>query len=68
VPRDGGRGPARGSVNRYPLVVGVFSVLCVGLGVALIVQTARLGGGIGYVIGVLFIGLGVGRFYLQRRR
>jgi hypothetical protein len=55
-------------VNRYPLVVGVFSVLCVGLGIALIVQTARLGGGIGYVIGVLFIGLGVGRFYLQRRR
>jgi len=68
VPRDGGRGPARGGVNRYPLVARVFSVLCVGLGVALIVQTARLGGGVGYLIGALFIGLGLGRFYLQRRR
>jgi hypothetical protein len=55
-------------VNRYPLVARVFSVLCVGLGIALIVQTARLGGGVGYLIGVLFIGLGLGRFYLQRRR
>ena len=32
----------------------------VGLGVALVVQTARTGGGIGYLLGVLFVALGVG--------
>ena len=46
----------------------VISCLFVGIGIGLIVQTARLGGGIGYLFGVLFIAAGVGRFYLQRRR
>jgi hypothetical protein len=46
----------------------VFACLFVALGVALIVQTARAGGGIGYLLGVLFIALGVGRVYLQRPR
>jgi hypothetical protein len=55
-------------VSRYPQVVLVFSCLFVALGIALIVRTAQAGGGVGYVIGVLFIGLGVGRFVLQRRR
>jgi hypothetical protein len=52
----------------HPHVTLVFSALFVGLGIAIIVQTARLGGGIGYLLGVLFVALGVGRFYLQRRR
>jgi hypothetical protein len=52
----------------YGSVVVVISCLFVGIGIGLIVQTARLGGGIGYVIGVLFVALGIGRFYLQRRR
>jgi hypothetical protein len=46
----------------------VLSCLFVGLGIALIVQTARSGGGIGYVVGLLFIALGIGRVYLQRHR
>jgi hypothetical protein len=53
-------------VNRYPQLVLVFSLLCAGLGIAIIVRTALLGGGVGYLLGALFIGLGVGRFYLQR--
>jgi hypothetical protein len=56
-------------VNRaYGEVVLVFACLFVALGVAVLVQTARAGGGIGYLIGVLFLGLGIGRVYLARRR
>ena len=39
-----------------------------GLGIAILVQTARHGGGLGYVIGVLFVALGAGRLYLLRHR
>jgi hypothetical protein len=52
----------------YGTAVLVFSVLFVALGIALIVRTAQAGGGVGYLIGALFIGLGVGRFFLQKRR
>ena len=52
----------------YSHGVLVLSLLFVGLGIALIVRTAQAGGGVGYLIGVLFLGLGVGRLYLQRRR
>jgi hypothetical protein len=54
--------------RQYGQAVLVLSVLFVGLGIALLVQTARSGAGVGYVIGVLFIALGVGRLYLQRPR
>ena len=52
----------------YATTVLILSLLFVGVGIGLIIQTARLGGGLGYLIGVLFIGLGVGRLYLQRPR
>ena len=55
-------------MSHYPQIVLVFSFLFVALGIALIVRTAQAGGGVGYLIGVLFIGLGVGRFVLQKRR
>jgi hypothetical protein len=48
--------------------VTAFALIFVVLGAALIVQTARVGGGIGYALGVLFIALGAGRLYLMRRR
>ena len=51
-----------------PKVVFLFAAVLVCLGVALLVQTARAGGGVGYLLGVLFIGLGVGRLYLLRSR
>ena len=47
----------------------VFGVISVGLGLALLVVTAIKGGGsLGYLLGVLFLALGVGRLYLVRRR
>ena len=41
------------------------SLALVALGVALIVETALLGGGIGYVLGGLFVLAGGGRLYLS---
>lgn len=42
----------------------VFAGIFVALGCALAVQTARAGGGIGYLLATLFVALGVGRLYL----
>ena len=52
----------------YSQGVFILGLLFVGLGIALIVRTAQVGGGVGYLIGALFLALGVGRIYLQRRR
>ena len=54
--------------SSYRGLVTIFGVIAIGLGVALIVQTARVGGGTGYLIGVLFVALGAGRLYLLHRR
>ncbi len=53
----------------YRSTVVVFAVLFVAIGVALLVRTAAAGGGVvGFVLGALFIALGVGRLTLARRR
>ena len=53
----------------YKRSVLVFAVVAIGLGVALFVETVAVGGGaVGYLLGVLFFGLGIGRLYLLRRR
>jgi hypothetical protein len=53
----------------YTLVVYTFSAVFAALGVALLVRTAAAGVGVvGYVVGALFIVLGVGRFTLERQR
>ena len=53
----------------YSAAVLVFAVLFVGIGVALIVRTTAAGGGVtGYVLGALFIVLGVARFTIERKR
>jgi hypothetical protein len=52
----------------YRGATAVFGLVSIGIGIALLVQTARVGGGIGYVLGVLFIALGAGRLYLLWRR
>jgi hypothetical protein len=47
----------------------VFGLVAIGLGVALLAETTVAGGGsTGYLLGVLFIALGIGRIYLLRRR
>jgi hypothetical protein len=53
----------------YHRSVLVFSVLFVGIGVALLAITAARGGGsLGFVLGGLFIALGVARFTVERKR
>jgi len=46
----------------------IFALVAIGLGIAILVRTAAAGGGVGYLFGALFIGLGAGRLYLVRRR
>ena len=53
----------------YTLVVYGFTIAFVALGIAILVRTAAAGGGVvGYVVGALFIVLGVARFTLERQR
>ena len=52
----------------YRAATAVFGLVAIGIGIAILVQTARLGGSLGYVIGVLFVALGAGRLYLLWRR
>jgi len=55
-------------MRAYRWAVVVFAVVFVGLGIALLVSTAAAGGGVvGYVLGGLFVALGVARLTLQRR-
>jgi hypothetical protein len=53
----------------YTLVVYGFTIVFAALGIAILVRTAAAGGGVvGYVVGALFIVLGVARFTLERQR
>lgn len=56
-------------MNAYRALVALFAVLFMGIGIALVVVTAIHGGAVfGYLMGVLFFALGVGRLYLLRKR
>lgn len=56
-------------MTRYSVAVLVFAGIFVAIGAALLVRTALAGGGVvGYVLGALFIVLGVARFTLERKR
>ena len=56
-------------MTRYSIAVMVFAAIFVAIGVVLLVRTATAGGGVvGYVLGALFIVLGVARFTLERKR
>ena len=47
----------------------VLALVAIGLGIALFAETIAIGGGsTGYLLGVLFVALGVGRLYLLLRR
>ena len=53
----------------YSVAIFVFSAVFIALGIGLLVRTASAGGGlVGYVVGALFIVLGVARFTLERQR
>jgi hypothetical protein len=56
-------------VKFYRNAVAVFGVTFIAIGIALVATTAVRGGGaFGYVLGVLFAALGIGRLYLLRTR
>jgi hypothetical protein len=56
-------------MNFYRGATALFGIAFLGIGIALVVVTAVRGGGlVGYVLGVLFGALGVGRLYLLRSR
>jgi hypothetical protein len=55
-------------MSSYRALVTIFGVLAIGLGVAIVVETAIYGGGVGYVLGLLFVALGAGRLYLLHRK
>jgi hypothetical protein len=56
-------------VRWYRRAVLVFSLVFVAIGIALLAVTAAAGGGtVGFVLGGLFIALGIARFTLERRR
>ena len=52
----------------YSYAVALLALVFVGIGVALLAVTAANGGGVfGFVLGGLFVALGVGRLTLLRR-
>lgn len=56
-------------MKSYSVAVLAFAAVFVAIGVALLVRTTTAGGGVvGYVLGGLFIVLGVARFTLERQR
>ena len=53
----------------YRVAIVLFSIAFVVIGFALLVRTAMEGGGVvGFVLGGLFIVLGVGRLVVERKR
>ena len=53
----------------YRWAVVVFGLVFVAIGIALLIRTAAEGGGVvGFLLGGLFIALGVGRLSLERKR
>lgn len=53
----------------YRAAVVVFAIVFILIGIALLVRTAAEGGGVvGFLLGGLFIALGVGRLAVERRR
>jgi hypothetical protein len=55
-------------VNLYRGAVAVLALLFVAIGIALLAVTAAQGGGVlGFLLGGMFIALGVGRITLLRR-
>ena len=55
-------------MNLYRGVVAALALLFVGIGIALLAVTAVNGGGVlGFLLGAMFIALGIGRLTLLRK-
>jgi hypothetical protein len=56
-------------MRMYRAAVVLFALVFVAIGIGLLVRTAAEGGGVvGFVLGGLFILLGVGRLTIERKR
>ena len=56
-------------MRMYRAAVVLFALVFVAIGIGLLVRTAAEGGGIvGFILGGLFILLGVGRLTIERKR
>jgi hypothetical protein len=66
VPRDG-RGRAKGRLM-HRNAVQLLGIVMIGLGVTMVAITVARGGGVGILLGALFIAAGAGRLYLLRRK
>jgi hypothetical protein len=55
-------------LTAYRAAVAVLALVFVGIGIAIAVETAIHGGGLGLILGPLFVLLGLGRLYLLRSR
>ena len=53
-------------MKAYRTSIAVLSAVFVVIGFAVLVRTALLGGGVGFVFGALFIALGTGRLWLLK--
>ena len=54
--------------SAYRAGVTVFASIAIGIGIVITVVTAARGGGVGLLLGPLFVAMGLGRLYLLRRR
>lgn len=70
MPGDGRRASTSGGagIGGYRSAVQVLALVTIALGVAMLVITLGRGGGVGVLLGVLFVAAGAGRLYLLRRR
>ncbi len=55
-------------MKAYRGAVAVLALTFIAIGVALVIVTAKHGGGIGYLLGALFVAAGAGRLVMLRRR
>jgi hypothetical protein len=52
----------------YRGMTTLLSATMIALGIAILAVTLSHGGGVGILLGLLFVGAGAGRLYLLRRR
>jgi len=55
-------------VRAYRTATVALAVVFIGIGIALVVEAAVVGGGLGYLLGLLFVGAGAGRLWVLLAR
>ncbi len=55
-------------MRAYRAGLVLFALAFIGIGIALVVVSAVRGGGVGYLLGVLFVAAGAGRLFVLSRR